>query len=296
MLDIGIIGLDTSHAEAFAPLIDEAEDMTVSAVWDDNSVREPSYTETFASKYDARYFHEPGEMVSHVDAAMVLTVDWGTHRPLATPFLKAGVPTLIDKPLAGRYEDIEAIAAATEHAPLFGGSAVPFHPEIMSLMREETGRSLFGAGYNDYFYYRVHMVDAIRMLADADWTEVRVVDSPGTRTEIRFSNGTHGTIRFDGTPTNASFGLLDVGTETRAVRIEGNETSFAEMYAPFLAAFKSVATGDRDDTRRLLDSATLLLGIEAAIESGRTITPDSDLLREVYRDGDSFLAEYEPYY
>ena len=296
MLDIGIIGLDTSHAEAFAPLIDETEDMTVRAVWDDNSIREPSYTEAFASKYGARYFHEPEEMVSHVDAAMVLTVDWGRHRPLATPFLEAGVPTLIDKPLAGRYEDIEALAAAAEHASLFGGSAVPFHPDIASLMRGEADRSLFGAGYNDYFYYRVHMVDAIRMLADADWTEVRVVDSPGTRTEIRFSNGTHATIRFDGTSTNASFALLDVGTETRVVRIEGNETAFTEMYAPFLAAFKSVATGERDDTGRLLDSATLLLGIEAAIESGRTITPDSNLLREVYRDGDSFLADYEPYY
>lgn len=296
MLDIGIIGLDTSHAEAFASLINEAEDMTISAVWDNNSVREPSYTETFTSKYDARYFHEPKEMVTHVDAAMVLTVDWETHCPLATPFLEAGIPTMIDKPLAGRYENIEALAAAAEHAPLFGGSAVPFHPEIASLRQGETDRSLFGAGYNDYFYYRVHMVDVIRLLADANWTKVRVVDSPGTRTEIRFSNGTYATIRFDGTPTNGSFGLLDVGTETKVVRIEGNETSFAEMYAPFLDAFKSVATGERDDTRRLLDSATLLLGIEAAIENGQPITPDSDCLREVYRDGESFLAEYEPYY
>lgn len=296
MLDIGIIGLDTSHAEAFAPLIDDAENMTVHGIWDGNSVREQSYTEAFASRYRARRFHDPEEMVSHIDAAMVLTVDWGLHQTLATCFLEAGIPTFVDKPLAGRYEDVETLEAAATHASLFGGSAVPFHPDIASLPRGGTDRTLFGAGYNDYFYYHAHMVDVVRLLADSDWTDVRVTDSPGTRVEISFTNGTHATIRFDGAPANAKFGLLDVGSETRLIEIKGNEESLAEMYAPFLDAFESVVTGNRDDTRRLIDSATLLLGIEAAIENGRAVGPDDDLLREISRDGDAFLMEYEPYY
>ncbi|SIR74835.1 Oxidoreductase family, NAD-binding Rossmann fold [Haladaptatus litoreus] len=296
MLDIGIIGLDTSHAEAFAQVIDESHKMTINGVWDTNSVRDRAYTETFASKYDALHFHNLDEMVPHIDAAMVLTVNWETHRPLATRFLEAGIPTFIDKPLAGQYEDITAIESAAQQAPLFGGSAVPFHPTIASLPHGEMGRTLFGAGYNDYFYYRVHLIDTVRLFASSNWTEIQPSDSGGTLVDIGFENATHATLQFDGCPADATFGLLDIGKQTRVIEIESSEDSLEKMYAPFIDSFHAVVTGERDDTQRLIDSATLLLGTEAAIETGQKVTPDSDVLTEICRDGDAFLAEYEPYY
>ncbi|MFC6734132.1 Gfo/Idh/MocA family oxidoreductase [Haladaptatus sp. GCM10025893] len=127
MTEIGIVGLDTSHAEAFASVLDEMADVTVSGVWDGNAVRSDEYVEAFCRDNRATRYDDVAALAESVDAAMVLTVDWESHVPLATTFLDAGLPTMVDKPIAGTVDDLSRLTAATQNAPLFGGSAVPFH-------------------------------------------------------------------------------------------------------------------------------------------------------------------------
>ncbi len=295
MLDIGIVGLDTSHAESFASVIDETSDMTVAGVWDGAVVRDQEYRTTFCEEHDTEQC-SLSTLVDRVDAAMVLTVNWETHQPLATRFLNAGIPTFIDKPLAGCQSDIDAIAAATKTTPLSGGSALPFHPDIAALPCDDPNRTVFAAGYNDFFYYRVHLVDTVRHLADADWVSVRLSDGPGTTVDISFENGTHATIRFDGSPDSGTFSVLDVGTRTRTVELGSNSQTLAEMYRPLVESFRMVVRGSHDDTAQRLDAGTLLLAVEAAIDEDRTITPESESIDTVAADGERFLAQYEPYY
>lgn len=125
MIDIGLVGLDTSHAEAFASMLADFDDMRLHSVWDDEAVRETPYVEDFCKRHGTRRYDRLSRMVDKVDAAMVLTVNWDTHHLIATQFLAAGVPTLVDKPLSGRCEDLDTIADATDHAPLFGGALPP---------------------------------------------------------------------------------------------------------------------------------------------------------------------------
>lgn len=296
MIDIGVVGLDTSHASAFADVLAGFDDMRLRGVWDDGAVRETAYVEDFCETYDARRYDRIGRMADRVDAAMVLTVNWETHRPLAVQFLEAGVPTLVDKPLAGRREDVDAIADAAEHAPLFGGSAVPFHPEFDGLPRGERERVMFAAGYNDFFYYRVHLTDTLRLLAGADWVEVAPTDKPGTTVDVRFDDDTHATLRFDGCADHGTFSVLDVGARTRTVEIPADRETLAEMYGPYLKAFRAAVRGDRDDTRRLLDSGRLVLAIEAALRERRPVHPDDEAIDGVHVDGAAFLDGYDPYY
>ncbi|WP_435156425.1 Gfo/Idh/MocA family protein [Haladaptatus sp. DFWS20] len=296
MIDVGLVGLDTSHAEAFASTLSDFGDMELNGIWDGGSVREQAYVEDFCDTYNTCRYEDLDQMVDRVDAAMVLTVNWETHRPIAIRFLEEGVPTLVDKPLAGNRKDVDAIAEATEHAPLFGGSAVPFHPDFDDIPRGEDDRTMFAAGYNDFFYYRVHLTDTLRLLADADWADVTPTAKPGTTVDIRFTNETHATLRFDGNSVGGSFSILDVGDRTRTIEIPAKKEALREMYGPYLETFRNVVYGERDTTDRILDSAGLLLAIETALAKGQTVRPNDDAIDDLHVDGVAFLDQYDPYY
>lgn len=298
MHDIGIVGLDSSHPDAFADVLSEREDATVAAVWDGGAVRSDEYAAEFCERHGARRYDEPAEMVDAVDGAMVLTVDWDGHAALAEPFLEAGVPTLVDKPLAGALADVRSIdeAAREGGAGVAGGSALPFHPRVEELAAGDGSRTVYCAGYGDPFFYGVHPVDVVRSLVGANWTAVDAGREPGQAVAVRFEDGSTATVRFDGSKEDATFGVLSVGERTRAAHVEGTEEELHRMYDPFISAFLDVVEGRRDDRDRLVDGASLLLAVQAALETGEEVTPESDAVADVDEDGAAFLADYSPYY
>ena len=295
MADIGLLGLDTSHAEAFATVLAVHEHATVSAIWDGGDVRDESYRREFASRYDADLCAEPSDVIDRVDGAMVLTVNWDDHRRLATQFLESGIPTMVDKPIAGQLADLDGIAESAAETPFFGGSAVPFHPALDELDGVVPGQALYCAGYNDPFYYGVHLVDTVRSLVAADWHSVRPADDPGLTVDVRFEDETFATLRLDGCEEEKAFMFLSVDP-ARTVSIGASAEDRARMYESYVDAFLETVRGDRDDGRRILDAAELLLAVTAALEEDRTITRESRSLHEVHVDGEAFLREYSPYY
>lgn len=297
MITIGIIGLDTSHSEKFAELISERPDMTVGGVWDGGDVRSDAYVETFCRTYRANRYDRPKEMIDCVDAAMVLTVNWDLHRPIAVQFIEAGVPTFVDKPITGSIEDVEILRRTVERegVPFCGGSAVPYHPSLLAMRADDGTHDLFSAGYNDPFYYGVHISDAARRICGADWTRIEPAGS-GAATGVTFANGSNATLRFDGPTENAAFGLLDVGESVRTACIDGTEEELERMYDPFMETFAETARGSDDESDWLFDAATLLLGVQAALRFDEEVTPRSPLLADISQDGTAFTQTYEPLY
>lgn len=297
MMKVGILGLDTSHSEKFAELISERDDMTVGGVWDGGDVRTDAYAEEYCSTYSAPRYEQPKEMIDRVDAAMVLTVNWDLHRPIASQFLEAGVPTFVDKPIAGSIDDVEALRRIVEReeTPFCGGSSVPYHPSLTGMRADDGAHDLFSVGYNDPFYYGVHITDTARKICGTNWTRIEPADHCAAAT-VSFANGSNATLQFDGPTENAAFGLLDIGETIRTARINGTETELERMYGPFIDAFAETASGNRDESNWLFDAATLLLGVQAALEFGHVVTPDSPSLAEISRDGSSFAETYEPLY
>lgn len=296
MREIGLLGLGTSHPAAFAEIIADDNRATVSTVWNNGDVRDSDYAKEFCEQFGTRRVDDPLEMLDTADAVMVLTANWDDHRRLAVPFLDAGVPTLIDKPLVGRVADIDAIADAANGTPLFGGSAVPFHPSITALPIDYPGRTLYCAGYNDPFYYGVHLTSTARLLAGTDWVSVSPHDGPGTATTITFANDTVATLRLDGPQEPAAFGILDVSDRTRTVLIDDGEEPLQRMYTTFLDEFLAAVRGERDDRDRIVDAGRLALAVQTALTHDSVVTPDSAALTETHIDGGEFLADYTPYY
>lgn len=305
MTDIGIVGLDTSHGEAFAAVLSklQATDVpgaapTIAAVWDETTVRDDAYVEQFCDEFEATRYDDPTGMVTAVDAALVLSVDWERHVPLAIPFLEAGVPTLVDKPIAGTKSGLERLERAGSDTPLFGGSALPYHPSFAALADADGRRTLHLAGYHDHFYYRVHIVDAARRLVDSTWTRVAPIDaSAASGVEVSFDDGTWATLRFDGSTDDAAFGVLDVADRTRAVTVHSSTSTLQEMYEPYLETFLQMVHGAiQPRTDSVVDAARLLLAAEAALTVDDPVTPGDPALEEIERPSGSFLEDYEPYY
>lgn len=296
MTDIGIVGLDTSHAEGFAARIADHPSATLSAVWDGGAVRDEGYRRTFCDDHGARSYDEPLAMAADVDAVMVLTVDWDTHRQLSVPFLERSVPTLIDKPVAGCVSDVDAIRSVVDGTPFFGGSAVPYHPTIRSLADISIDGSLYCVGYDDPFYYGVHLVDTVCRLVDEDWATVTPADDPGLTADVVFADGTFATLRLDGSGDEDRFAFLGVGDRAAAVDVGSSRADLDDMYRTYLDTYLDAVAGDVDVSHRVLDAAELAIAIDAALTLERPVTPGSATLSDHHVEATYFVDGYQPYY
>src|SRR4051812_42033569 len=114
MLKIGILGSDNSHAERFAEILNRTDhpaylpeaDAKVVAIWG----VEPERTQQVARDHlIEEVVATPEAMLGKVDAVFCVTRHGGLHLDLVRPYLQAGVPTFVDKPLATDPTDARAI-------------------------------------------------------------------------------------------------------------------------------------------------------------------------------------------
>lgn len=146
---------------------------------------------------------EAKDLVDHVDAVIICNRDGGLHRPAAEPFLRAGIPVLVDKPLTASVEDARALLDLSQETGtrLFSASALRFVPEMAALRDEAQGplRHLHVAGpadpdseYAGIFFYGIHHVEAAMTIlgdpvvkpGDVDVTATRHGDTVVAHTRI----------------------------------------------------------------------------------------------------------------
>ena len=143
MFRIGILGSDNSHALVFSKLcnIPDAQtgifafpDMRITAIHGHDD--DPAHTSQVAREGRIeRIVDRPEEMMGTVDAVMVVHRHGALHAPMALPFLRAGIPVWIDKPLTLDPADVEMLTdeAVRCGALLTGGSTCRYAPEVLSL-------------------------------------------------------------------------------------------------------------------------------------------------------------------
>lgn len=203
---------------------------------------------------------------------------------------------MVDKPIAGTLADVCAIERAADGAPFFGGSAVPYHSAVQSFDLNGDNRSLYCVGYDDPFYYGVHLVDTVCRIVDEDWMTVSPSDDPGQTVDVVFEDGTYATLRLDSPGDEQQFAFLSIGNRTTVVEVGSDPADMDDMYGSYIETFLRVVTDSEGSDHRALDAAKLLLGVQAALERGCPITPDCRLLSEHTIDSQPFVEEYTPYY
>lgn len=105
------------------------------------------------------------DMVSRVDAVIIARDDHERHVEMALPFLRAGIPTFLDKPLSLDPEELSQLRPYLEDGLLMSCSGMRYALELdpVRLSPERYGdlKLIRGAIVLDWEKYGVHLLDAV---------------------------------------------------------------------------------------------------------------------------------------
>jgi len=119
---IGVGALGKHHARILASL----PGVSLAAVVDINRAR----AEEIAAAHGTRPLFDAGQLDGQIDA-VTIAVPTELHARIARPFLEAGIPALVEKPIARTVEEADAmIAAAGRGAVLAVGHTERFNPAV----------------------------------------------------------------------------------------------------------------------------------------------------------------------
>lgn len=150
------------------------------------------------------------DMIGKVDAVLLARDDPENHKAMAKPFIDAGVPIFIDKPLAIRTDDLNYFARqAADGKFIMSCSSMRYaseneavRPDMASLGKLELATVV---GKKDWVKYGVHMLEGLfALLDDPKAVSVKHVSSSGKDIVcIKFETGLLATVHlfYDITPT-----------------------------------------------------------------------------------------------
>ncbi len=199
MIRLGMVDLCTSHPGSWLPIIREMEDVDVVAVHDSGGVRPAGYATEFAEEHGIENVCDTIEqVVDLVDAGIVHSANWDLHIEHALPFIEAGKPVLIDKPMVGNLRDLNTLLrlAAKHDTLIMGGSSARYAYDVQELLaqKEEMGDicACWCQGRGDFFNYGIHTVELFQGFFGAGVISVRHVGQKGP-TDVfraRYADGT----------------------------------------------------------------------------------------------------------
>ncbi len=170
------------------------EDARVTHVW---------AADSSAAEYVARTCRIPQvvrryeEMLGEVDAVILPHDDGALHLEMARPFLRAGLPVFIDKPLADTVEDARALVKmAGRDGLLMSCSALRYSAEVEALRRAlpQIGdvHVAHGVSWRSWMKYGVHLVEAIYAVLGRGIVEVQNMGAGGEAVvHCKYANGPH---------------------------------------------------------------------------------------------------------
>ena len=279
-MKIGLIGTDSSHAEQFLGQLNiEARHVgfTADAIWGADPVRNAALAREFAVD---RVVPTPLAMLGSVDAVIVGDRHGGLHLEHALPFLKAGIPVLVDKPLACSLADAEAMLTAARRAGtmLVSASAVRWQPDVEALADRIAGlgglRELIASGsfypdseYGGAFFYGIHTVELALELAGADFEAVSV---EAGNPDLMVARCNVGTVRVrirlvrpgaDGKTSFSAEAICAAGNAAQPIRLGD------DYMAPVLDRFIGMLRGKNPplSDAQLLAPVRLMAAIDAAM-------------------------------
>ncbi|TDD57976.1 Gfo/Idh/MocA family oxidoreductase [Kribbella antibiotica] len=269
MLRIALVGTENSHAREIIqhlnthPISDAAR--IVALVGTDDEHNQTLMTNGGITQL----VPTSTELIGSVDALIVTNRDGALHREHAKPFLDAGIPVWVDKPLAASTADARAILEAAERTSTLvtSYSAVRWVADADTLAQSiesvgelqavtVTGPADPDSEYSGIFFYGIHAADLAQRLAPGDPQNIQVEQTKATVIARYRSNDVLVTLQLV-TPT-------DTGSVPFHAEIVGREGVVsqdiqldADYVVPGLKVFlELLATGNAP-----LDAATMLAPI-----------------------------------
>jgi len=187
MLRIGMIGSENSHSKAVSKLINvekAIKGVKVVSVWGETGA---FAKETAEAGQIPKIVKRPTDMIGEVDGVMIDHRHGKYHLPVATEFVKAGIPVFVDKPLCCSLAEGKKYLklAKQKGVPTTSFSSIPtqkafrkFQEQVAALEQVVGGGSAgpcdLKSKYGGVFFYGIHQIDALIELFGTDVTHVEL--------------------------------------------------------------------------------------------------------------------------
>jgi hypothetical protein len=200
-LKLGIIGLDTSHAEQFTMRLNDAANPNYipgarviaafpasSADIEESRSRIEGYTATVRDKFGVKIVGSIAELCGLVDAMMILSLDGRPHLEQMREVAAMKKPMFLDKPVAASLKDAVEIykTADTAGVPIFSASAVRWYPGVVEIAGDSPPQAALSygpapmlPGHPDLFFYGIHPTEALFTVMGGGCQSVVRTTTPG---------------------------------------------------------------------------------------------------------------------
>jgi predicted dehydrogenase len=212
---------------------------------------------------------EPSDMIGAVDAVIIARDDAQSHRPLAEPFLKAGIPVFIDKPLTLDASELSWFRPYLDSGQLISCSGLRYSPELDSIAAQladfGTILGLRAAIVNGWDKYAIHGLEGGLLLTGARAISVRRIAARHGAFIVALSDGATFTVDMLG-PEAPVINLSVLGSrKIVSVDLRSNFVAFRRCLRAFIGMVASRKPPiDPATTVNLV--RTLIAGLEAVVD------------------------------
>ncbi|MBI3880098.1 MAG: Gfo/Idh/MocA family oxidoreductase [Verrucomicrobia bacterium] len=261
----------------------------VTHIWTDDPADAPKVAR--ASKIE-HVVARPEDVIGQVDAAIIATDDGDEHVRRARPFIEAGLPVFVDKPMATNVADLnQFLRWHLDGKTILSTSGMRYAPEIRQITerRDQLGdlRWLTSFTSKTWERYGIHALEAVYPVLGPGFLSAQTNRQGGsnlvhlkhrsgvpvTPAAIYDAYGSFGAVHAYGTKGDLALKLIDTYTAFRAQLV-----AFIEM----------LRTGARplpfSQTIELM--AVIIAGLRSREQSGREVK-----LREIYDDLDGSIVD-----
>jgi len=218
----------------------------VTHVWTDDPADAPKVAA--ASKIE-HVVARPEDVIGHVDAVIVGTDDGHEHVRRARPFIEAGLPVFVDKPLAINVPDLNQFIRWHKQGKVFlSSSNMRYAPEVRLILRQKAQlgelRWIASCTSKTWERYAIHALEALWPVLGPGLEAVRVESRPGSDlAQVTHRTGVHVSLGVFHDAVG-SYGALHVfGTKGHlAVTCWDTYTAFRNQLVDFIEMLR---TGQR---------------------------------------------------
>ncbi|MEO6740630.1 MAG: Gfo/Idh/MocA family oxidoreductase [Chthoniobacteraceae bacterium] len=252
----------------------------VTHIWTDDPADAPKVARASKIEHVAA---RPEDVIGHVDAAIIATDDGDDHVRRARPFIEAGLPVFVDKPMATNVADLDQFLAwHLDGRTILSTSGMRYAPEMreVAAQREQLGdlRWITSFTCKSWERYGIHALEAVYPIIGPGFLHVQTEHQPGSDiVHLRHRSGMRVTIAAIH-DAFGSFGNVHIyGTKGQLpLRLTDTYTAFRGQLVAFIEMLR---TGRRpfpfSQTVELM--AVIIAGIRSRAEGGRAVA-----LREIY--------------
>lgn len=259
------------------------EGARVTHVWTDDPADAPKVA---AASLIDNVAEKPEDVIGKVDAVIIATDDGSDHVRRARPFVEAGLPVFVDKPLATNFADLrQFIRWKTEGRALLSTSGMRYAPEMLlsESQREALGdlRWITSFTCKTWERYGIHALEAVYPLLGTGFVSAQTIHQSGsdvvhllhhsgrrvTLAAMHDAFGSFGAVHLYGTKGQLALNLKD---------------TYSAFRAQLIAFIDMARTGDPpfffQQTIELM--AIIIAGIRSR-EQGGTVIFIRDILAEL---------------